>query len=252
MKKIIEEYKNGKNVFDIAKSHNLTFEQVYKILYDNKVLKWQRDAIVENYHYMEKCATNKHQSTIKERNENIIKDFKSGMQHPHELAKKYNLSERSIYFILKSAGISLRKNNKLKYIPRNNKIIADFKSGMTLNELSEKYNLSPATVGKIVRDGGMCARNAISDNHSKSVSMVVDYYNKGLTRKEIADRLNTSIANVCILLKEVGITKKSEMLDRNANIINDFMSGLSRRELSSKYNISKTTVRSIILNQNKI
>lgn len=247
MKRVIEEYKNGKNVSDIAKSHNLTFKQVYKILYDNKVLRWQRDAIVENYHYMKKCSTIKHQSMIKERNENILKDFKSGMRHPHELAKKYNLTESSIYLILRSAGISLRKTNKLKYIPRNNKIITDFKSGMTLNELSEKYNLSSTTVGKVVRDSGMCARNAISDNHSKSVSMAVDYYNNGLTRKEIADKLNTSTSNVSILLKEVGITKKSEMLNRNANIMNDFMSGLSRRELASKYNISKTTVRSIIL-----
>lgn len=251
MKKIIKEYKDGKNVFDIAKSQNLTFEQVYKILYDNKVLRWQRDAIVENYHYTEKCNDSKHQNMIKERNENIIKDFKLGMQRPHKLAKKYNLTESYIYLILRSAGISLRKNNKLKYIPRNNKIIADFKSGMTLNELSEKYNLSSTTVGKVVRDSGMCARNAISDNHSKLVSMAVDYYNNGLTRKEIADKLNTSTSNVSILLKEVGITKKSEMLDRNANIMNDFMSGLSRRELASKYNMSKTTVRSIILNQNK-
>ena len=87
-KSIIEDYKNGKSIIEIAREYNLSETMCYKILKGTQ----------EPPRYFEKKR-----KKLTTRNEQIVKQYKGGMT-ARELGKMYDISMQRIYAILHSSG----------------------------------------------------------------------------------------------------------------------------------------------------
>lgn len=87
-KSIIEDYKNGKPILEIAREYNLSETMCYKILKGTQ----------EPPRYFEKKR-----KRLTTRNEQIVKQYKGGMT-ARELGKMYGISMQRIYAILHSSG----------------------------------------------------------------------------------------------------------------------------------------------------
>lgn len=87
-KSIIEDYKNGKSIIEIAREYNLSETMCYKILKGTQ----------EPPRYFEKKR-----KRLTTRNEQIVKQYKGGMT-ARELGKMYGISMQRIYAILHSSG----------------------------------------------------------------------------------------------------------------------------------------------------
>lgn len=136
-KSIIEDYKNGKPILEIAREYNLSETMCYKILKGTQ----------EPPRYFEKKR-----KRLTTRNEQIVKQYKGGMT-ARELGKMYGISMQRIYAILHSSGeyesqkynhieTALKKEKKM----RNQTFLDAYKKNprKSIIELSREVNISPS------------------------------------------------------------------------------------------------------------
>lgn len=92
------------------------------------------------------------------------------------------------------------KTKSKKIIERNEKILEDYKSGMTRSELAEKYRLKRSYINVILY------RNGVSDKKRKDArnKQIMEDYDSGMLRSELAKKYGLKIANVHQLLYRAG------------------------------------------------
>jgi Mor family transcriptional regulator len=151
-KSIIEDYKNGKPILEIAREYNLSETMCYKILKGTQ----------EPPRYFEKKR-----KRLTTRNEQIVKQYKGGMT-ARELGKMYGISMQRIYAILHSSGeyesqkynhieTALKKEKKM----RNQTFLDDYKKNprKSIIELSREVNISPSLGYLILHQNGIYQYN---------------------------------------------------------------------------------------------
>lgn len=151
-KSIIEDYKNGKPILEIAREYNLSETMCYKILKDTQ----------EPPRYFEKKR-----KRLTTRNEQIVKQYKGGMT-ARELGKMYGISMQRIYAILHSSGeyesqkynhieTALKKEKKM----RNQTFLDAYKKNprKSIIELSREVNISPSLGYLILHQNGIYQYN---------------------------------------------------------------------------------------------
>ena len=117
--KVISEWKNNKSASQISKENSIGMKQICNILSDeikNKELK------------------------IKERNLEIIKDYKNGMSKT-DIINKYNISKTT--FVRITSNIYNKKRNDLIA-----KIVEMKKQGISTKEIANKFNINSSTVNR--------------------------------------------------------------------------------------------------------
>lgn len=151
-KSIIEDYKNGKPILEIAGEYNLSETMCYKILKGTQ----------EPPRYFEKKR-----KRLTTRNEQIVKQYKGGMT-ARELGKMYGISMQRIYAILHSSGeyesqkynhieTALKKEKKM----RNQTFLDAYKKNprKSIIELSREVNISPSLGYLILHQNGIYQYN---------------------------------------------------------------------------------------------
>ena len=151
-KNIIEDYKNGKPILEIAREYNLSETMCYKILKGTQ----------EPPRYFEKKR-----KRLTTRNEQIVKQYKGGMT-ARELGKMYGISMQRIYAILHSSGeyesqkynhieTALKKEKKM----RNQTFLDAYKKNprKSIIELSREVNISPSLGYLILHQNGIYQYN---------------------------------------------------------------------------------------------
>lgn len=151
-KSIIEDYKNGKPILEIAREYNLSETMCYKILKGTQ----------EPPRYFEKKR-----KRLTTRNEQIVKQYKGGMT-ARELGKMYGISMQRIYAILHSSGeyesqkynhieTALKKEKKM----RNQTFLDAYKKNprKSIIELSREVNISPSLGYLILHQNGIYQYN---------------------------------------------------------------------------------------------
>jgi Mor family transcriptional regulator len=151
-KSIIEDYKNGKPILEIAREYNLSETMCYKILKGTQ----------EPPRYFEKKR-----KRLTTRNEQIVKQYKGGMT-ARELGKMYGISMQRIYAILHSSGeyesqkynhieTALKKEKKI----RNQTFLDAYKKNprKSIIELSREVNISPSLGYLILHQNGIYQYN---------------------------------------------------------------------------------------------
>lgn len=151
-KSIIEDYKNGKPILEIAREYNLSETMCYKILKGTQELP----------RYFEKKR-----KRLTTRNEQIVKQYKGGMT-ARELGKMYGISMQRIYAILHSSGeyesqkynhieTALKKEKKM----RNQTFLDAYKKNprKSIIELSREVNISPSLGYLILHQNGIYQYN---------------------------------------------------------------------------------------------
>ena len=151
-KSIIEDYKNGKSIIEIAREYNLSETMCYKILKGTQ----------EPPRYFEKKR-----KRLTTRNEQIVKQYKGGMT-ARELGKMYGISMQRIYAILHSSGeyesqkynhieTALKKEKKM----RNQTFLDAYKKNprKSIIELSREVNISPSLGYLILHQNGIYQYN---------------------------------------------------------------------------------------------
>jgi Mor family transcriptional regulator len=151
-KSIIEDYKNGKPILEIAREYNLSETMCYKILKGTQ----------EPPRYFEKKR-----KRLTTRNEQIVKQYKGGMT-ARELGKMYGISMQRIYAILHSSGeyesqkynhieTALKKEKKM----RNQTFLDAYKKNprKSIIELSREVNISSSLGYLILHQNGIYQYN---------------------------------------------------------------------------------------------
>jgi len=151
-KSIIEDYKNGKPILEIAREYNLSETMCYKILKGTQ----------EPPRYFEKKR-----KRLTTRNEQIVKQYKGGMT-ARELAKMYGISMQRIYAILHSNGdYKSQKHNHIETARqkekkmRNQSFVDAYKKNpqKSVVELSREANISPSLGYLILHQNGLYQYN---------------------------------------------------------------------------------------------
>lgn len=151
-KSIIEDYKNGKPILEIAREYNLSETMCYKILKGTQ----------EPPRYFEKKR-----KRLTTRNEQIVKQYKGGMT-ARELGKMYGISMQRIYAILHSNGdYKSQKHNHIETARqkekkmRNQSFVDAYKKNpqKSVVELSREANISPSLGYLILHQNGLYQYN---------------------------------------------------------------------------------------------
>ena len=223
--KIIELYKKGYNLNQIAIPLNIDRESarqvlikkgIYKYpglyneskikrnneiieLYNNgKTLKEISEIVKLSYYPVKNLLKNKglyisHKLTndlaIK-RNKEIFKLYKSG-KSPANIAEKMNLEYNSVRGILIKAGIYNfnAPRDRSKYEKRNKKIVKLYQSGKSLRFIAEVVDLNPLSVRDVLIKQNVYKLYAYSHINDDRNKRIVDLYKKGVTVYAIAKKL---------------------------------------------------------------
>mgnify|MGYP000584378283 FL=1 len=176
---MIQDAKAGMTVAEIAKKHDVTYQQCYYT-----VSEYAQATIKKN--------KKKQSAATKVRNAAMLEDAKAGMTDK-EIAKKYFLSRSSVRTVL--AG-HLHTNSK-KLDERRKAILADYEAGTSSKDICEKYGISKSTLYKDMRQIGKTCQ---------------EYYHKALKDKtnqrnsDIRSKIERGVS-VSTIAKEYGISK---------------------------------------------
>lgn len=127
-------------------------------------------------------------------------------------------------------------------------IILAYESGTSTLDLSIKYNVHQVTIQRLLRRYGV----DLSANYKAPLDMdfIIENY-QTMSYKELADKFDVNEATIKRSLHRLGIYKRKTYINHRNNFsvddfMNDFTNGMCRKEIISKYNISKTTMYRIV------
>ena len=173
----------------------------------------------------------------------IISEYQSGIS-PKELGEKYGVSLYCIYEKLKDAGVQkiTAKERNMMGFPME-QVISEYQSGMSMKELGEKYGVSYSTLKTRLKKAGVKKITAFERNMmSLPTKQIISEYQSGISPKDLSKKYNLSITRIRSLLKYEGV-KKITARERNtmrlpmAQIISEYQSGMTMKELGEKYGV---------------
>ena len=125
-------------------------------------------------------------------------------------------------------------------------------SGFTSKKIAELFNVSPYTVLGILKSMNVKIRRNPMDMNNYEAQELIKQYQTGFTLTTLAKRYQTDKETVKRFLKSKGVNLriKSLILKDTAaqnNLIQDFLSGLTYKELEYKYKADTRTIKRILV-----
>lgn len=137
------------------------------------------------------------------------------------------------------------------------KVIKDYENGKTMREISEKYKIGRMTITRILNDNSIdITRKRV---RGKERIAIANDVKQGMSIGELRKKYNRSKDLIVDVMNENGVPhsheeRKRRNRERNepiyTNVINDWERGMSRRQLSEKYNINIDKITDIIVQKN--
>jgi len=200
----------------------------------------------------------------------IIQDYQSGMS-TNEVGKRHSCAHHTVRAVLKRNGISIRTLKEAQQLlaghiePLNEaQIIQDYESGMSSPEVGEKHGCNDKTVCSILKRNGIPRRTKkeaqqLFAGHIEPLheAQIIQDYKSGMTSHEVGKRHGCAHSSVILLLKRNSISPRTkqeagqlryghiEVLNE-AQIIQDYLSGMSSIQVGKKHGCNGTTVVRIL------
>ena len=136
------------------------------------------------------------------------------------------------------------------------KIITDYKNGITLSNLSKEFHVRPENIKKILIAQNVHIRT-ISEQKQKVTNKMIEnfisaYVNEKLTIPKISKRYNISNSTILKYLNNnnIAIHGRSISKETEEKIISLYKSGLSENEISKITDIARLTIRKALKRNN--
>ena len=164
----------------------------------------------------------------------------------YQIAKKFNVSQKSIYNKLKKRNMVLREKGK-RYLLESDKekIISLYKAGYSILALSEKFNCSWLTVKNLLNRENVpkikptIFKTARKSKWVKLGPKIEKLFNKGITVRQISQELGASISTIRYYIWLKGWTRNPILNNRHTFTKSDLVIELYTKNLLSKAKIAK-------------
>ena len=180
----------------------------------------------------------------------------------YKIAELYNVSSYTISAILQQLGCKTNKHPLDMNAQERNEFIENYKTGVSLKELGRRYNTDRETVKRFLIKYGVDLRvkSQILKNDELKQKLIDDFLN-GKPIKDLEKIYHSDIRTIKKILVDNGYNPKAITKTTKQNKIflgdNDcleliklYCSGISKRDLSKKFNINVTTVYDILKRYN--
>lgn len=136
---------------------------------------------------------------------------------------------------------------------RNDKIVALYKSGRTLEAVGAIFGITRERVRQILKKRGVPSRHPVVKARN---AKIVDDAKAGLTMRELGARYGLSAATICKILQTNNVKAKrpphprkgkSPYLPLYGEIIKTYQSGLSIVNTAAKFDVHWQTIRRILI-----
>jgi Mor family transcriptional regulator len=137
------------------------------------------------------------------------------------------------------------------------KVIKDYENGKTMMEISKKYKMGRMTITRILKDNSIDITRKVV--RGKERIAIANDVKQGMSIGELRKKYNRSKYLIVDVMNETRVPhsheeRKQSNRERNepiyTNVINDWERGMSRRQLSEKYNINIDKITDIIVQKN--
>lgn len=192
------------------------------------------------------------------RREEIKDKYLRGGVTYKSLSEEYGVSVSTIQQVLLSFGVS--SNTKSVPVDTKQQVVMDYTSNRyTVEQIANKYGISVPSVYSWVskhRNGESLSSSTRGKLTQKDVSSIVhDYTVCRMGTRRLAEKYGVTSNAIMYILKSSGVYEgKSGGAERKLkvneyaknNILADYNCGFSMTELTSKYNVTNTTIRTVL------
>lgn len=222
--KIFADLKSGKSYTEISEKYSITRERIRQIALNegfvsinnqkrernNKIIKdFKKERstkkLVLKYKLSfariggiisESGQPTEFQTKTSNRNKKIAQLFHQGLSCV-QIKAKYQLTYANILRILHLQGLYYMISPKEISI-RNNKIIADVKSGKRYYEISDKYSIGAKRIKQIATEGGFSIHKVIKLRNAQ----IIQDFEKGIKKEKLAIKYKLAVSTVKLIVKQ--------------------------------------------------
>lgn len=185
---------------------------------------------------------------------------------PHEIIKRLNISMSTMFRILKKYNINTK--GKLGFVQHTsvknrvfikqteefeNKLIHDYKTGLTTQNLEEKYNVSKTYVCRLFARRGVEPHSLRALTDEKELEAVNLYQNTDTPANKIAEQFDVTSGTLYNIIKkrEIPLRKNniSPLVGMEKEITDLYNLGESAKKIAERLNSNTSTIEKI-LNRN--
>lgn len=171
------------------------------------------------------------------------------------------LDEREIFWIAKYDSFNHGYNATLggskgcKYFWTDNQydeIRSMYLSGFTSKKIADQFGVSSYTIISILKSMGVKIKGNPLDMNKMEREEFIEWYKNGASLKYLATRYNTDKETVkrFLIRNNVDLRNHSELLhneDLQKDVVNDFVSGMTYRNMELKYHADTQTIKRILV-----
>jgi len=198
-KDVISAYQEGLSCKEVAEKYGIAYFRVCNILKSNQIPLRKRK---------------RNPKELQNRNNEIITAYQNGLT-VSEIAGQYKIVPCTVYQILKSNKIQLRKimeNGRASRQDENSfqrflKIKKLHEQGMSFREIGTLMSMNYRSIWNLLRQKGVIGLKR--DRLKKIADQVEILFKEGVSRKQICERLNTTITFVNLALNRRGYDVKN-------------------------------------------
>ncbi len=196
----------------------------------------------------------------KDKERDIIAFYQQGLR-VSALSIRFGISDKSIYRIFKKNGITLtrrRRRGKGKRLTQAQKedIIASYRQGISGPKLAGRYEINSTTVYRVLERNGVERRtiDEISGKLSQAQKEdIIASYQQGIDGTKLASRYEIGSTTVYRVLKRNDVKRRTNSdrfgklsQEQEEDIIASYQQGIPALKLASRYEISYSTVYSVL------
>lgn len=196
-KKIVEEYRNGTSVYELAIKYDI---------HEGTIYKWAREGIRED-----------NRARTKETKAKVIESHRNG-HTVLEIAQEFGISPNKVYFWLRGCGITKFNTIHTKNLDRSQQVAEDYRNGESIDGLSEKYGVSTHTVYAYLRQEKIFVRKS-PNRYFSPAEIYIDYLN-GMSMEDISEKHGVSQSTVQNLIRTIRCTNNPTLIEYS-DLLND-------------------------------
>jgi transposase-like protein/AraC-like DNA-binding protein len=190
----------------------------------------------------------------------IIEDLKGNELSLNQIYKKYNVSERLVRKLMKENNIKREYKYKVYSVEFENQIIDELKRDkLTDTVIAKKFNVHISYIQTLKKKNNIERTRLHYDNNEDLI--IKDLQDGILTNAEIANKYNVTLHAITAFIKNNGIEKtrnchrgNKKYSEENIVLIIEELknSSLTIQEIADKFNVSKTFIRKIEIDNNVV
>lgn len=196
-KKIVEEYRNGTSVYELAIKYDI---------HEGTIYKWAKEEIREN-----------NRARIRETKAKVVESHRNG-HTVLEIAQEFGISPNKVYFWLRGCGITKFNTIHTKNQDKSQKVAEDYRNGESIDGLSEKYGVSTHTVYAYLRQEKVLVKKS-PNRYFSPAEIYIDYLN-GMSMEDISEKHGVSQSTVQNLIRAIRCTNNTTLIEYS-DLLND-------------------------------